>query len=160
MTYSKKWIVLAMIVAVGFAIFKADSAIAEQKKSAKMGTEALTMSDAKLFPDLLPAPEKHSPPAGYSGDVKKGIKLFSSKKKGNCAACHCTANIQGCGDIGPSLDAYTKDLGEGKSHEWIFQQVADARINTEDTAMPPSLTTGTLTAEEIADIVAYLESVK
>jgi len=163
MTKPTKWLVFAMMIAILAACSTTGMASGKSgkgKKVAKLGVEALTMSDKELFPDLLKPPVKWTEPAGYKASAKRGFKVFSNKKKGNCAACHCTAGAKGCGDIGPSLDKYRSELGSQRSHEWIYQKVADPRMDNPDTVMPPSLPTKTLTAEEVADVVAYLESLK
>lgn len=163
MTKPTKWLAFAMMIAILAACSTtgvASSGKSGKKKAGKLGVEALAMSDAKLFPDLNKAPAKWTAPAGYTPNPKKGRKVFDNKKRGNCAACHCIGEIKGCGDIGPSLDKYKSELGSQRSTDWIYQKVADPRMDNPDTVMPPSLPTGTLTPEEVADVVAYLESIK
>lgn len=162
MTKPMKWLAFAMMIAIVAACSTMGAAAGKsgKKKSAKVGVEALKMSDNELFPDLNAPPVKWAAPSGYVGDPAKGKKIFDNKKKGNCAACHCTAGVKGCGDIGPVLDKYKSELGSGRSTEWVYQKVADPRMDNPDTVMPPSLPTGTLTPEDVADVVAYLESLK
>lgn len=159
MTKPMKWLAFAMMIAI-VAACSTVGAASGKKKASTLGAEAVNMSDKELFPDLNDPPVKWTAPAGYTPDPGKGKKIFDNKKKGNCAACHCTAGIKGCGDIGPALDNYKSELGSARSTEWIYQKVADPRMDNPDTVMPPSLPTGTLTPKDVADVIAYLESLK
>ncbi|MBI4666040.1 MAG: sulfur oxidation c-type cytochrome SoxX [Nitrospinae bacterium] len=133
---------------------------AQEKKDAKLGVEALKMSDAELFPDI-PAPAKnYESPGGYTSSKENGFKIFSDVNQGNCAACHCADGVKGCGNIGPSLVKYKKDLGKERTSSWIYQKVADSRVDNPDTVMPPTITTSVLSAEQVADVAAFLESLK
>lgn len=132
----------------------------EEKKEAKLGVEALKMSDAELFPDINKPAQKWAEPAGYKGSKENGAKIFSDIQMGNCAACHCADGVKGCGNIGPSLTKYKKELGEQRTREWLFQKIADARMDNPDTVMPPTLSTNTLKPEEAVDVVEFLESLK
>jgi sulfur-oxidizing protein SoxX len=132
----------------------------EEKKEAKLGVEALKMSDAELFSDINKPAQKWAEPAGYKGSKENGVKIFSDVQQGNCAACHCADGVKGCGDIGPSLVKYKKELGEQRTRDWLFQKIADARLDNPETVMPPTLSTNTLKPEEAVDLVEFLESLK
>jgi sulfur oxidation c-type cytochrome SoxX len=117
----------------------------------------------KIFTDINPEPVKYSYPKGMKGDPKKGRKIFSNTKTGNCAACHCTEHAKGCGNIGFSLTKYRSKLGANKTEkndDWLFQTIADKRYTTKSTVMPPSLSTKVLSKQDIVDVVAYLNTLK
>jgi len=162
MNKPRYWLALATTIAIlaACSTVGAASEKSNKKEKVKLGVEALTMPDSELFPDILKPPVKWTEPADYSASAKKGEKIFNNKKKGNCAACHCTAGTKGCGDIGPSLHKYKSELGSQRAHDWIYQKISDPRMDNPDTVMPPSLPTKTLKPEEVADVVAYLESLK
>jgi sulfur-oxidizing protein SoxX len=156
---------LWMFVAVAPAVFAISTAVTAQEKKeggkeAKLGVEALKMSDAELFPDINKPAQKWTEPAGYKGSKENGVKIFSDVQQGNCAACHCADGVKGCGDIGPSLTKYKKELGEQRTRDWLFQKIADARLDNPETVMPPTLSTNTLKLEEAVDLVEFLESLK
>lgn len=132
----------------------------EEKKEVKLGVEALKMSDAELFPDINKPAQKWAEPSGYKGSRENGAKIFSDIQMGNCAACHCADGVKGCGNIGPSLTKYKKELGEQRTREWLFQKIADARMDNPESVMPPTLSTNTLKPEEAVDVVEFLESLK
>lgn len=115
---------------------------------------------------------------GVAGDPAQGAKIVSSKKLGNCVACHEVAALPDVafqGEIGPALD--------GAGHRWTEAQLRGILVNakmvfTEDTLMPafykdsgfirlgdrytgkayPADTpvTPLLDAQQIEDVVAYL----
>ncbi|MBI5815013.1 MAG: sulfur oxidation c-type cytochrome SoxX [Nitrospinae bacterium] len=150
--------VIACMAALGGAAMAQEKK--EAKKEVKLGIEAVKMKNTELFPDIPAPAAKYSEPAGYKGARDNGFKIFTDVNIGNCAACHCADGAKGCGNIGPSLVKYKKELGVDRSHEWTYQKVADARVDNADTVMPPTITTGVLKPEEVADVVAYLESLK
>lgn len=84
------------------------------------------------------------------------------KPYGNCVACHNTPGAIGAGNIGPDLTNYKKYFIDGgvRTNAWIYQKVADPRIDNPNTHMPIGLTTGRLFNEkEVCDIVSYLNSI-
>jgi sulfur oxidation c-type cytochrome SoxX len=156
---------LTAFLAVVLAVLAVSTAVTaqekkEEKKEVKLGVEALKMSDAELFPDINKPAQPWTEPAGYKGSKENGAKIFSDIQMGNCAACHCADGVKGCGDIGPSLIRYKKELGEQRTREWLFQKIADARMDNPETVMPPTLSTNTLKPEEAVDVVEFLESLK
>jgi sulfur-oxidizing protein SoxX len=151
---------LAVSAVAGFSATAMSQEKKEEKKEAKLGVEALKMSDAELFPDINKPAQKWAEPAGYKGSKENGAKIFSDIQQGNCAACHCADGVKGCGNIGPSLIKYKKELGEQRTRDWIFQKIADARMDNPETVMPPTLSTNTLKPEEAVDLVEFMESLK
>lgn len=94
----------------------------------------------------------------HPGDARRGKQLAYASDKGNCLACHVLeADGEQPGSVGPSLSAYAK---LGRAEAYTFQQVWDARVHNPTTAMPPFGTNGILSAAEVADIVAYLRTLK
>ena len=100
------------------------------------------------------------------GDAPKGMakKLpdGAPKQYGNCVACHNIEGAKGGGNIGPDLShykAYYVDSG-ARTPAWVFQKIADARIDNADTTMTVNLTTGLFTEQEICEITSYIVSEK
>ena len=100
-----------------------------------------------------PAVKKASLDGPLNGDPERGKKLAAIKLKGNCVACHQIPGVSQTGDVGPSLVGY-KD--SGKSAAELYQQIYDSRAANPDTNMPPFGSFGTLTDQEIRDVVAYI----
>jgi len=100
------------------------------------------------------------------GDAPKGLtkKLADGEPKqyGNCVACHNIEGAKGGGNIGPDLShyqAYFIDSG-ARTPEWVFQKIADPRIDNPDTLMTVNLTTGLFNDREICEIASYVVSKK
>jgi len=107
-----------------------------------------------------PAPEglvKFIEKKGKDGKVKKKPKQF-----GNCVACHNIEGAKGAGNIGPSLESYKEKFLDTKARnaQFVYQKIADPRIDNPKTHMTVNLTTGLFTEQEICDFVAYIVSDK
>lgn len=138
--------------------------------------------DAKaiLVKDALKPPQKHQMPAGcitndaksielgrilfndYSNKGHKFKQFADGKEFGNCVACHNIEKGAGYGNVGPDLTAYRKNFVDSKArnHEWIFEKIADPRIDNPKTQMTINKTNGLLSDREICDIMSYLLSDK
>ncbi|MEA3288954.1 MAG: sulfur oxidation c-type cytochrome SoxX [Campylobacterota bacterium] len=84
------------------------------------------------------------------------------KPYGNCVACHNTPGAVGAGNIGPDLTNYKQFFVDSgvRTNEWLYQKIADPRIDNPTTHMPIGLTTGRLFNEkEVCDIVSYINSI-
>lgn len=94
------------------------------------------------------------------GDPEKGMKLaFDRKRGGSCVACHVFGpkTPEMPGEVGPDLS----EIGNaGRSDEYLFNQIFDARVVNPDTVMPPWGAHGVYTDEEIKDMVAFLKTLK
>ncbi|WP_323770401.1 sulfur oxidation c-type cytochrome SoxX [Antarctobacter sp.] len=113
--------------------------------------------------------------SGMAGDADSGRVIFSSRSKGNCAACHAVAQLPDVafqGEVGPELSW----SGESRTAEELRGIVANAKMTFPDTVMPAFYkTTGfnrpgdgytgkaakgelspILSAQEIEDVVAFL----
>jgi len=107
-----------------------------------------------------PAPEglvKFIEKKGKDGKVKKKPKQF-----GNCVACHNIEGAKGAGNIGPSLEGYKANFIDTKARnaQFVYQKIADPRVDNPKTHMTVNLTTGLFTEQEICDFVAYIVSDK
>jgi sulfur-oxidizing protein SoxX len=107
-----------------------------------------------------PAPEglvKFIEKKGKDGKVKKKAKQF-----GNCVACHNIEGAKGAGNIGPSLEGYKAMFIDTKARDaqFVYQKIADPRIDNANTHMTVNLTTGLFTEQEICDYTAYIVSDK
>ena len=94
---------------------------------------------------------------GKDGKVKKKPKQY-----GNCVACHNIEGAKGAGNIGPSLEGYKAMLIDTKARnaQFVYQKIADPRIDNANTHMTVNLTTGLFDEQEICDYTAYVVSVK
>jgi len=107
-----------------------------------------------------PAPEgivKFTKKKGKDGKMKKKFKQF-----GNCIACHNIEGARGAGNIGPDLTGYKAMFIDSKARDaqFVYQKIADPRIDNANTHMTVNLTTGLFTPEEICDYTAYIVSKK
>lgn len=107
-----------------------------------------------------PAPEglvKFIEKKAKDGKVKKKAKQF-----GNCVACHNIEGAKGAGNIGPDLTGYKAMFIDTKARDaaFVYQKIADPRIDNPNTHMTVNLTTGLFTPEEICDYTAYVVSNK
>jgi len=107
---------------------------------------------------------------GVAGDAANGRKVFASRKKGNCLACHQNTDWSEQlfhGEVGPSLD--------GAAERWTAAELrgllANSKKTYEDTIMPSFYRTSgftrnlekfegktILTAQEVEDVLAYLQT--
>lgn len=89
------------------------------------------------------------------GDPVKGKKLASSSK-GRCLSCHIMGpEFDQAGEVGPNLSNYNK---LGRSRDYSFQQIWDARAHNPNTLMPPLGTNDLLSKHQVMHIIAYLET--
>ncbi len=102
---------------------------------------------------------------GALGDPERGRQLLVNRQKGDCLSCHklgSMAAIADQGGIGPALDG----IGSRFSKAQLRQVVAEPKAYYPDTIMPSYHKTDgngegpILTAAEVEDLVAYLETLK
>lgn len=100
------------------------------------------------------------------GDTPKGLaKTLDNgepKQYGNCVACHNIENAKGGGNIGPDLTSYKEyflDTGV-RDHAFVFQKIADPRVDNPNTHMTVNLTTKLFSVQEICEITSYVVSKK
>ena len=94
---------------------------------------------------------------GKDGKVKKEPKQY-----GNCVACHDIEGAVGAGNIGPNLTSYKAFFLDTKVRDaqFVYQKIADPRIDKADTHMTVNLTTGLFNEQEICDYAAYVMAEK
>ena len=103
------------------------------------------------------------------GKLPKGLAktiTVDGKKKpkqyGNCVACHNIEGAKGGGNIGPDLTGYkAMFMATGvRDNQYVFQKIADPRVDNADTHMTINLTTKLFTDREICYITSYIVSDK
>lgn len=102
--------------------------------------------------------EKGNPPKGLA----KTNPDATPKQYGNCVACHNIEKAQGGGNIGPDLTNYHDVFMESgvRNNQFVYQKIADARIDNPTTYMTINLTTKLFNEREICDITSYIVSPK
>ncbi len=116
---------------------------------------------------------------GQPGDPAAGLEIMVNRGKGNCIACHQVTALEEYpfhGEVGPSLDG----IGEVRTAAELRGIIANAKMTYEGTIMPAFYRTSgfirpgngftgkaaegeldpLLTAQEIEDVVAYLQTLK
>jgi len=90
--------------------------------------------------------------------AKYAMNYPKNKNFGNCVACHQIEKANGYGNVGPNLSKYhdTYIKSGARKPEWVYQKIADPRIDNKDTAMTVNLSTKLMTEAEICDIVSYI----
>jgi L-cysteine S-thiosulfotransferase len=107
-----------------------------------------------------PAPKvARKMPGAIIGDATKGAELVADRNRGgSCLACHVMGPAGGAnlpGNVGPDLS----EIGNGgRTDEWLFNYVFDARVYNPDTVMPPWGGHGIFNDDEIKDMVAFLKT--
>ena len=95
-----------------------------------------------------------------TGDPEKGQKLaFDRNRGGGCLACHVMGpkTLETPGNVGPDLSEIGK---AGRTDQWLFNYVYDARVYNPKSVMPPWGKHGFYSEAEIKDIVAFLKTLK
>ncbi|WP_137699974.1 sulfur oxidation c-type cytochrome SoxX [Marimonas lutisalis] len=115
---------------------------------------------------------------GKPGNPEEGFKVYSSKKLGNCIACHMIASVDAPfpGNVGPELTG----VGDRWDEAQLRGILVNSKMTFEGTVMPGyykvdgfirpgNAYTGKaaddsfgplLSAEQIEDVVAYLSTLK
>lgn len=111
-----------------------------------------------IFHNLNGKKAKQNPPTGLSRKNADG----KEKQYGNCVACHNIEGAKGGGNIGPDLTDYQEYFMKTgtRDNTYVYQKIADPRIDNPDTHMTVNLTTGLFTEREICDITSYIVSIK
>jgi sulfur-oxidizing protein SoxA len=95
-----------------------------------------------------------------TGDAARGQKLaFDRSRGGGCLACHVMGpkTLETPGNVGPDLSEIGK---AGRTDQWLFNYVYDARVYNPKSVMPPWGKHGFYNEAEIEDIVAFLKTLK
>jgi sulfur-oxidizing protein SoxX len=109
---------------------------------------------------------------GTPGDPANGEKVFVDRRLGNCLSCHQVTVLSKHpyhGEIGPSLDGVAERYNAGQ----LRMQVVNAKVINPDTIMPGFYRVEglhrvlkqfagkpILDAQQVEDVVAYLETLK
>ncbi|BAF71457.1 sulfur oxidation c-type cytochrome SoxX [Sulfurovum sp. NBC37-1] len=114
-----------------------------------------------IFHNLNGKKAKKKPPKGLAKFVEKNGKK-KPKQYGNCVACHNIEGAKGAGNIGPDLTGYKAMFIDTKTRDYpfVFQKIADPRIDNPDTHMTVNLTTKLFNEQEICDLTSYVVSEK
>ncbi|WP_456450982.1 sulfur oxidation c-type cytochrome SoxX [Hydrogenimonas sp.] len=114
-----------------------------------------------IFHNLNGKKAKAKPPRGLAKFVVANGRK-KPKQYGNCVACHNIEGAKGGGNIGPDLHNYRQNFVDSgvRSHQYVYQQIADPRVHDKNTHMTVNLTTGLFTPREICDIASYVVSDK
>jgi sulfur-oxidizing protein SoxA len=95
------------------------------------------------------------------GDAAQGQKLvFDRRRGGGCLACHAMGPAsagQQVGNVAPDLSEIGK---AGRTDEWFYNYIYDARVYNPETVMPPWGAHGLYNDEEIRHMVAFLKTLK
>lgn len=121
-----------------------------------------------IFHNLNGKKAKGKLPKGLAKKQMKPGKTYlpgdkiPAKQYGNCVACHNIEGAKGAGNIGPDLTGYKAMFMESgvRDNRYVFQKIADPRVDNKDTHMTINLTTKLFTTREICDITSYIVSPK
>jgi L-cysteine S-thiosulfotransferase len=111
-----------------------------------------------IFHNLNGKDAKENPPAGLTRLLPNG----KSKQMGNCVACHQIEGSKGHGNIGPDLTNYKAlymDNGV-RTGQYLYQQIADPRMENQNTHMTVNLANGLFSEREVCDLMSYIISKK
>jgi len=111
-----------------------------------------------LFHNLNGKDTKDPAPEGLAKILPNG----KEKQYGNCVACHNIEGAKGYGNIGPDLSNYKAlymDSG-ARAAQFVYQKIADARIDNPTSHMTINLTNGLFSEREVCDLTSYIVSKK
>ena len=106
----------------------------------------------------FPSPARVSMPA-IAGDPKTGRELFMSRSVGPCTGCHLIPgdDVWPAGAVGPDLSV----IGDRRlPDQYLFDFIWDARLVLPNPSMPPWGTAGILSPDQVAHVVAFLQTLK
>jgi len=106
-----------------------------------------------LYHNLNSKVAKEPLPKGLEVPKKGEVKSY-----GNCVACHNIEGAIGGGTVGPNLSNYKTMFVETKVRDvaFVYQKIADPRVDMPTTSMTINLTTKMFTASEVCDVTAYV----
>ncbi len=85
--------------------------------------------------------------------IERGMKVYEQQK---CSLCH---SIEGKGNKAGALDGVGSKLTADEIRQWLVKP-AEMTAKTKATRKPPMKAYASLPEEDIAALVAYLESLK
>ncbi len=94
--------------------------------------------------------------AGATDMVQQGEKIFTTKKLGNCLACHAANGkaLDGPGSLGPKLQGLS--VWPKKA---LYDKIYDPYTTNPISAMPAFGKNGWLNTQQINALVAYLKTI-
>jgi cytochrome c oxidase subunit II len=105
---------------------------------------------------------------GLTGDAARGQALFLDARK-QCISCHAVSGTAAQGNIGPNLTYYGSrqtiaagilDYSPENLARWLHEAPALKPGNIMSRVISPQWIQANLSEQEIADLVAYLDSMK
>ncbi len=130
---------------------------------------AQAAAEAELLPYVVEADAVPEPLGGLTGDPERGREIVLDRRRGNCLICHSVPETDEPfqGELGPPLAGVGSRLDAGQIRLRLIDQ---SRISPQ-TVMPPYYRIDglnnvapefrgkpALDAQEIEDVVAYLET--
>lgn len=111
-----------------------------------------------IFHNLNGKDAKENPPEGLSRKTADG----KEKQMGNCVACHNIEEAKGYGNIGPDLSSYKSFFVDSgvRSGQFVYQKIADPRMDNAQTHMTVNLANGLFNEREVCDLASYVMSKK
>jgi len=116
-----------------------------------------------------PADAIEAPVARAAGDALRGREVFLSRDAGHCVLCHAAPAVSPAGNIGPSLQAVASRLSPAQ----LRLRVVDITRVNPDAVMPAFYRVAdmnqvatryrdqpVLSAQQVEDVVAFLETLK
>lgn len=110
------------------------------------------------YDDTRPEPTvERAAPAAAAGDAVKGRALFLDRAKGPCTGCHLVPgdDVWPAGSVGPDLSTLAD---RGLPDAYLYQHLWDPRVTFPNTVMPPWGAQGIFKPDELAHLVAYLQT--
>jgi sulfur-oxidizing protein SoxX len=106
-----------------------------------------------LYHNLNSKVAKEPLPKGLATPKKGEVKSY-----GNCVACHNIEGAIGGGTVGPDLTNYKSLFVDTKVRDaqFVYQKIADPRVDMPTTSMTINLTTKMFTPSEVCDVTAYV----
>lgn len=106
-----------------------------------------------LYHNLNSKVAKEVLPKGLEAPKKGEVKSY-----GNCVACHNIEGAVGGGNVGPDLTNYKSIFVDTKVRDaqFVYQKIADPRVDMNNTSMTINLTTKMFTPSEVCDVTAYV----
>lgn len=113
---------------------------------------------AYIFHNLNGENAKGNAPEGLSKTLENG----KPKQYGNCVACHNIEKAIGGGNVGPDLTNYAEMFVKTgvRDNQFVYQKIADPRIDNPNSDMTINLTTKIFNEQEICEMTSYVLSVK
>jgi len=126
-------------------------------KECKLDSAEAIARGKYLYHNLNSDTTKDPAPKGLATPKEGEVKAY-----GNCVACHNIEGAVGGGTVGPPLGDYFNMMIKTKARDaqFVYQKIADPRIDNKDTSMTINLTSKMFNAQEVCDVTAYVLQIK